>query len=485
MEIKRILNGINYEILQEINNDIPAKNMEYDSRNIQKDDIFIALSGHTVDGHDFIEKAVENGAGTIFVSKKDVALIDGVNFYYVENLSENMGKIASNFYGYPQNNLKIIGVTGTNGKTTTTYILEAFLGEDKTARLGTVEYKVGDEVIPAPNTTPMSIDIVKMCKKAVDKGLKYLVMEISSHGLELGRVNMLKLDVAIFTNLTEDHLDFHKTMENYFNAKKKIFDLLKDTRNSVINIDDKYGVKYMSYTNGLSYGLEKGDITGKIEHILRHGQKVELKIFNNKYETELKLLGKFNLYNLLGAIGAVKCLGMPDEEIMSKIQKIHGAPGRFEPVQIDADFTVIVDYAHTGDALENILKSVNELKTGRVISVFGCGGDRDREKRPVMGRIAERYSDFAIVTSDNPRTEKPEEIVREIAAGLKQENHIIEVDRAKAIEIAVQNAEKDDIIVIAGKGHETYQIIGREKRHFDDREVVKKALADLILRGEK
>lgn len=485
MEIKRILNGIEYEIIQETVSDIAAEGMEYDSRKIKEGDIFIALEGHVVDGHDFIEKSVANGAKTILVSKKDITVIEGINYYYVENLPENMGKIASNFYGYPQNNLHIIGVTGTNGKTTTTYILEALLGEDKTARFGTVEYKIGDEIIPAPNTTPMSIDIVKMCKKAVDKGLKYLVMEISSHGLELGRVNMLKLDVGIFTNLTEDHLDFHKTMENYFSAKKKMFDLLKDMRNSVVNIDDKYGEKYMSYTNGLSYGMEKGDITGKIEKISRHGQKIELKIFNSRHETELKLLGKFNLYNLLGAIGAVKCLGMKDEEILEKIKNIHGAPGRFEPVKIDADFTVIVDYAHTGDALENILKSVNEIKTKRIITVFGCGGDRDREKRPVMGRIAEKFSDLAVVTSDNPRTEKPEEIIREIVAGLQQDNHIIEIDRAKAIEIAVQNAQKDDIIVIAGKGHENYQIIGREKIHFDDREAVQSAMAKLISRGEK
>lgn len=380
MEIKRILNGIDYEILQEVKADINAVGIEYDSRKIKKGDIFIALEGHVVDGHDFINKAVENGAETVFVSKKDVVVIEGINFYYIKNLNEDMGKIASNFYGYPQNSLHIVGVTGTNGKTTTTYILEALLGEDKTARLGTIEYKIGDEIIPAPNTTPMSLDIVKMCKKAVDKGLKYLVMEISSHGLDLGRVNMLKLDAGIFTNLTEDHLDFHRTMENYFSAKKKMFDLLKDTRNAVINIDDSYGQRYMEYTNGLSYGLEKGDITGKIENISRHGQKIELKIFNNRYETELKLLGKFNLYNLLGAIGAVKCLGMEDEEILDKIKNIHGAPGRFEPVDVKADFTVIVDYAHTGDALENILKSVNELKTKRVISVFGCGGDRDREK---------------------------------------------------------------------------------------------------------
>ena len=241
----------------------------------------------------------------------------------------------------------------------------------------------------------------------------------------------------------------------------------------------EYAEKYIEYTNGISYGLEKGDITGKIENISRHGQKVELKIFNNRYETELKLLGKFNLYNLLGAIGAVKCFGMKDEEIIEKIKNIHGAPGRFEPVKIDADFTVIVDYAHTGDALENILKSVNELKTGRVISVFGCGGDRDKGKRPIMAEIAEKYSDLTVATSDNPRTEDPAEILQDVVKGFKKENHIIEVDRKKAVAIAVQNAKKDDIIVIAGKGHETYQIIGREKIHFDDREAVQEALANL------
>lgn len=485
MKIERILRGINYETLQEINEEIEATNMEYDSRQIKNNDIFIALSGHTVDGHDFIEKAIEKGAKTIFVSKKDIKIVSGINFYYIENLSEDMGKIASNFYGYPQNNLKIIGVTGTNGKTTTTYILEALLGENKTARLGTVEYKVGDEIIPAPNTTPMSLDIVKMCKKAVNKNLEYLVMEMSSHGLEQGRVNMLNLDVAIFTNLTEEHLDFHKNMENYFNSKKKIFSLLKDIRNSVINIDDPYGKRYLEYTNGISYGLEKGDILGKIKNISRLGQEISLKIFDKEYESNLKLLGKFNLYNLLGAIGAVKCLGMRDGEILKKIKNIHAAPGRFEPVDIDANFTVIIDYAHTGDALENILKSVNELKKAKVISVFGCGGDRDRKKRPVMGRIAEEYSDFTVVTSDNPRTEDPEEIIKEIIPGFLKDNHIVQADREKAIEIAVQKAEKDDIIVIAGKGHETYQVVGREKIHFDDREAVKKALANLVLRGEK
>lgn len=485
MKIEKILTGVNYEILQEIRNDILINKMEYDSREIKENDIFFALSGYTVDGHNFIEKAVENGAKTIFVSKKNIKLIKNINYYFIENLEEHMGIIASNFYGYPQDNLKIVGITGTNGKTTISYIIEELLGKEKTARLGTIEYKVGEEIIPAPNTTPKSLDIIKICKKAVEKNLSYVVMEISSHGLSLGRVNMLKLDVAVFTNLTQDHLDFHKSMENYFKAKGKIFDLLKNKKNSIINIDDNYGKRYLKYTDGISYGIKNGDIKGKIDHISRHGQTVEIQIFNKNYITELKLLGKFNIYNLLGAIGAVKLLGIRDDEIINKIKNISGAPGRFEPVKINADFSVIIDYAHTPDALKNILDSVNELKSGKVISIFGCGGDRDAKKRPIMAKIAEDNSDLTILTSDNPRTENPNEIVKDAQKGFQKTNHLIEIDREKAIFIAVQKAKKDDIIVITGKGHETYQIIGRNKIHFDDREVIQKAFSNLILEGEK
>ena len=268
-------------------------------------------------------------------------------------------------------------------------------------------------------------------------------------------------------------------MENYYLAKRKLFDLVKDKKNSIINIDDEYGKKYLEYTNGISYGIGQGDIQGEIKQITREGQEVTIKIFEKEYKINLRLLGRYNLSNLLGAIGAVKTLGLSDEEIISKIPLIHGAPGRFEPVKIDRDFTVIVDYAHTGDALENILKSINEFKTNRVITVFGCGGDRDKTKRPIMGGIAEKYSDIVIVTSDNPRTEDPEEIIKDIVVGLTKENHTVEIHREKAIEKAISLAEKNDIILIAGKGHENYQVIGREKIHFDDKEEVIKAIKKL------
>lgn len=478
MVINELFKDVEYKILQKVSDEINGEDLEFDSRKIKQGDVFIALEGSIVDGHTFISKAVENGAKTILV-EKDVDKVEGINYFLVDGLREKMGIIASNFYGYPQNQLKIVGVTGTNGKTTTTYILESILGEKNVARIGTVEYKIGDEIIPAPNTTPSSLEIIKICKKALEKNIKYLIMEVSSHGLDIGRVNMLRFEAGIFTNLTLDHLDYHKTMENYYLAKRKLFDLVKDKKNSIINIDDEYGKRYLEYTNGISYGIGQGDIQGEIKQITREGQEVTIKIFEKEYKINLRLLGRYNLSNLLGAIGAVKTLGLSDEEIISKIPLIHGAPGRFEPVKIDADFTVIVDYAHTGDALENILKSVNELKTGKVISVFGCGGDRDKGKRPIMAEIAEKYSDVTVATSDNPRTEDPEEILKDVVKGFKKENHIIEVDRKKAIAIAVQNAKKDDIIVIAGKGHETYQIIGREKIHFDDREAVQEALANL------
>lgn len=478
MVINELFKDVEYKILQKVSDEINGEDLEFDSRKIKQGDVFIALEGSIVDGHTFISKAIENGAKTILV-EKDVDKVEGINYFLVDGLREKMGIIASNFYGYPQNQLKIVGVTGTNGKTTTTYILESILGEKNVARIGTVEYKIGDEIIPAPNTTPSSLEIIKICKKALEKNIKYLIMEVSSHGLDIGRVNMLRFEAGIFTNLTLDHLDYHKTMENYYLAKRKLFDLVKDKKNSIINIDDEYGKRYLEYTNGISYGIGQGDIQGEIKQITREGQEVTIKIFEKEYKINLRLLGRYNLSNLLGAIGAVKTLGLSDEEIISKIPLIHGAPGRFEPVKIDRDFTVIVDYAHTGDALENILKSINEFKTNRVITVFGCGGDRDKTKRPIMGGIAEKYSDVVIVTSDNPRTEDPEEIIKDIVVGLTKENHIIEIHREKAIEKAISLAEKNDIILIAGKGHENYQVIGREKIHFDDKEEVIKAIKKL------
>lgn len=481
--MEELLLGLDYEILQKGKTEIEFKGMEYDSRKIKDGDIFVALEGSISDGHKYIKQAIENGAKGVLVSKK-VEPEFPVEYILVKDLRKNLGKIASNFYGYPQKKLKIIGITGTNGKTTSTYLLESILGKEKVARIGTVEYKIGDEVIEAPNTTPESLDIVKMCKKAVEKGLEYLVMEVSSHALSLGRVDMLEFDVASFTNLTLDHLDYHENMDNYFQAKRKLFTMLKDSKRSSINIDDIYGDRLYKEFGGYSYSLTKSaDLTGEIVEFHSDGQFVRLNLMGEMFEEKLAILGRYNLYNVLGVIGIALQLGIGKNIILEKLKDIKGAPGRFELVNCGQDYIVVVDYAHTGDALENILKSINELKKGRVITVFGCGGDRDATKRPIMGEIAQRLSDIAILTSDNPRTEKPHLIIEDVKKGMNGDRYLVEEDREQAIMKAIEIAQKNDIILIAGKGHETYQILGRKKIHFDDREIARREIVKRKMRG--
>ena len=461
--MEKLFRGVDYKVLKSTEKNIYNGDLEYDSRKIKPGDIFVALKGTVVDGHKYIDKAIERGAIAILVSE-EVELKDKIGYFFIDDLRGKLGIIASNFYNHPEKNLKIIGITGTNGKTTTTYLVEQILGEDKVARIGTVEYKIGDEIIEAPNTTPESLDIIKMSKKAVDKGLTYLVMEVSSHGLTSGRVDMLQFDVAVFTNLTPEHLDYHKDMEDYFKAKKILFEKLKDKKNGVINIDDPYGQRIHKEFGGMTYSLnEEADLDKSLID-----------------EIKPSLLGKFNMYNLLAAIGVGEILGIDFEVIKNRARQVKGAPGRFEPVFIGQNFKVVVDYAHTGDALENILQGVKDLKSnGKIITVFGCGGDRDKTKRPVMAEVAEKYSDLVIVTSDNPRTENPNAILEDIVKGFKMKNYILEIDRKEAIKKAVLKAEKDDIILIAGKGHETYQILGTTKIHFDDREIAIEAIKEL------
>ena len=475
--MENVLKGLKYKILKNIESEKP-QGIEYDSRKVKKGDIFVALEGAVVDGHSYIEQAVENGATIILVSK-EVELKYPVTYILVEDLRKNLGFIASNFYDHPEKKLKIIGVTGTNGKTTTTYMLEKLLGENKIARIGTVEYKIADEIIEAPNTTPESLDIIKICKKAVDKGLEYLIMEVSSHALDMGRVEMLDFDVAIFTNLTAEHLDYHHTMEEYFLAKRILFTKLKNPNNGVFNIDDEYGKRLFEEFGGISFGIDEGDLQGKIKDITNTGEIIEIKFKDICSERNLKILGRYNVYNLLGALGAAWLIKGDMEGLLDKIEDIRTAPGRFELVDEGQNFVVVVDFAHTAAALENILKSISELKQGRVITIFGCGGDRDTTKRAPMGEVAEKYSDITIVTSDNPRTENPLTIMEDIKKGIRKENTLFEEDRRKAIELGIKLAKEKDIVLIAGKGHENYQIIGRTKYHMDDREIATEYLKKL------
>ena len=475
--IDKILKNIDYKI---INNGekIEYTGMEYDSRRIEDGNIFVALDGSVVDGHDYIEKAISLGARCIIVSKEVEILDKNTTYILVKNLRLHLGIIASNFYDYPQKKMKILGVTGTNGKTTITYIMDKIL--QNIMRIGTVEYKIGDEIIPAPNTTPESLDLIKMCEKAVDKGIEYLVMEVSSHALEMGRVDMLDFDAGIITNLTPEHMDYHKTLENYYNAKRKLFTKLIDRSKGVYNIEDIHGEKLYNEFGGIGYGENIGDLRGKIISVDNKEQEIEVSYKEKKYKVKSRMLGRFNMMNILGAIGGGIQLGLPIETIITRLEGLNGVPGRFETVDRGQNFMVVVDYAHTEDALENILTAINEIKKGRLITVFGCGGDRDTTKRPRMAEVAERLSDYVVLTSDNPRTEDPELILDDVEKGfLLGKKYIRIADRKRAIEDAISLATKDDIILIAGKGHEDYQIIGREKIHFDDREIAGEAIKNI------
>ena len=485
-DIEKILKNIEYKILNS-GKEMEYTGMEYDSRKIVEGNIFAALDGSAVDGHDYIEKAVSLGARCILVSKEVEILNKGITYILVEDLRLHLGVIASNFYDWPQNKMTVIGITGTNGKTTTTYILEKLMGDIEVTRIGTVEYKVGNKVIPAPNTTPESMDLVKMCKESIDKNINYLIMEVSSHALEMGRVAMLNFDVAGFTNLTIDHLDFHKTVNGYFNAKRKLFLKLKDKSNGVYNIGDKFGKKLYDEFGGLSFGENVGDLKGKTIEITNSSQKLSITYDNKEYIVKTNLLGKFNMLNILTGLGICIKLGFDVEETIDKIKKIEGVPGRFEGVNCGQDFSVIVDYAHTGDGLSNILGALNEIKSGKIITIFGCGGNKGRDKRFGMGEASERLSDYTILSSDNPRTEPLESIMSDIEKAFldknnKKESEKYEIipDRGEAIKKAIMMAKKGDIVLIAGKGHETTQTVGEETFDFDDRIVARQCLEEML-----
>jgi len=419
-----IFSGVEYEVLRDVDLDRKYDGIEYDSRKVKENYIFVALEGANVDGH---------------------------------------GYIASNFYEWPQRKLKIIGVTGTNGKTSSTYMIEKLMGDTSITRIGTIEYKIGDEVFEAVNTTPESLDLIKIFDKTLKKKIEYVVMEVSSHSLEIGRVDVLDFDYALFTNLTQDHLDYHVTMENYFQAKRKLFLKLKDINNSVFNIDDKYGKRlYDEFIEDnpeiISYGIDGGDLEGEY---LDDGY-IDIKFKEKVEKVKFALLGDFNLYNTLGAVAIARKIGISWEDILKRVSNIKAAPGRFEALNCGQDYKVIVDYAHTPDALVNVIVAARNIRNGnRIITIFGCGGDRDRTKRPIMAKAAENLSDIVILTSDNPRTESPEQIFADVKAGFtKNDDYFFEPDREKAIKLAINMAEKNDIILITGKGHETYHIIG-------------------------
>ncbi|WP_294220340.1 UDP-N-acetylmuramoyl-L-alanyl-D-glutamate--2,6-diaminopimelate ligase [uncultured Chryseobacterium sp.] len=477
MQLNELLKRI--PVLEILGNDsLEVSELVFDSRKVTENSLYIAMRGTVVDGHSFIASSVEKGAKVIVCEEFPDHKDEHITYVKVKDSSKALGQLASNFYGNPSEKLKLIGVTGTNGKTSvSTLLFDVFknLGYDS-ALLSTVEIRIADQVIPATHTTPDVITINKILAEAVEEGCEFAFMEVSSHGIAQNRIEGLHFSIAGFTNLTHDHLDYHKTFEEYLKTKKRFFDGLSSTATAITNVDDKNGNVMLQNTKAAkkSYALKTmADYHGKLLEVDFNGMLLN---FNGK-EFWTTLTGKFNVYNLLLVFGIASELGFEQEEILQAISQLKRVSGRFETFKSDGGIFFIVDYAHTPDALENILDSINDIRTKneRLITVFGCGGDRDHTKRPEMGNIATKKSTLAIITSDNPRTEDPAAIIKEIEAGVEPQHfskYTSIPDRKEAIKMAIKFAEPKDIVLVAGKGHENYQEINGVKHHFDDKETI-------------
>lgn len=476
--------------------------VEYDSRRVGAGSLFVAMRGESTDGNRYIEKAIAAGA-TAVVTDSVAAFDEAERKFPKVALAEvahgrtALAGASANLFSHPERALALSGVTGTNGKTTTAFLLDAMLNHAgrKTVLIGTIEYHVAGAVRPSPHTTPESRDLLALFREGVDAGATDAVMEVSSHALEQGRVHGLGFDTAIFTNLTRDHLDFHGTMEKYFAAKRKLFDgsLLQPPRVAVLNIEDPYGAELAltareAGSEVFSYGLGVGEFRADDVKMAASGMRFVLQTPTGSLEICTRLTGKVNVYNLLGASAAAYARGLSPDAIASGVASLECVPGRFETVDAGQRFAVVVDYAHTDDALRNLTALAREFvsgKKGRVITVFGCGGDRDRTKRPLMGRAAGEGSDLVFLTSDNPRSEEPEAILRDVVPGLEATGvkYLLEADRARAIRRALGEARLGDIVLLAGKGHEKTQTLRNGTVPFDDVAVATDALRELQRTG--
>jgi UDP-N-acetylmuramoyl-L-alanyl-D-glutamate--2,6-diaminopimelate ligase len=474
--------------------DVTIRKVTYDSRSVGRGDLFVAIRGLNLDGHRFIENAVHQGARAVIL-EDDRAVSDSfflhnnVTKVVVGNSRRALARISANYFGHPSKKLQLLGVTGTNGKTTSTHLLKSILEStgEKVGLIGTIEYRVGKEVIPAVHTTPESLELNELLDSMLKNGCRSVVMEVSSHALALERVYGFEFQLALFTNFTQDHLDFHGTMEAYFAAKKMLFDGLSEQSLAVTNLDDERGLSIVSGTKArlVTYGFQKrGDVTVRNAKVGIDGISLDVLYDDKSMSLTSPLNGRFNVYNLLGVTASALALGIGVRDIQRGVENVRSVRGRFERIASPEGWNAIIDYAHTPDALRKVLESIREMKTGtrqgRIITIFGCGGNRDREKRPQMGKVASELSDVTIVTSDNPRHENPESIVDEILKGIQSGTKVLRiVDRREAIVAGLEMAQPGDVVLIAGKGHETYQILGDEKIHFDDREVVEAHLGKL------
>ncbi len=467
--------------------DVSVRNIRYDSRQVGHGDLFVALRGTAQNGHRFIDDAVAAGATVVVVDDERARpdsffMHTGVLKVLVPDARIALAGIAANFYGRPADRLQVVGITGTNGKTTTSHLIRSVLeaGGRPAGLIGTIDYRIGDRVIPATHTTPESLELHALLSDMERAGCVAAVMEVSSHALAMSRVEGIAFRAAVFTNLTQDHLDFHGSMEEYFRAKKRLFDGLRGGDVAVVNADDPRGAEMIAGTKAehVTYGFGTScDVRAKDVELGIDGSRCRVMHGGGTLDIRSPLTGRFNIQNILASCATGLALGIPPATIEAGIRNVQAVPGRFEKILSPAGWTAIVDYAHTPDALENCLRTIRELlepaRGRRVITVFGCGGNRDRGKRPIMGRIASASSDITIVTSDNPRDEDPASIIREITSGMPAGGETYtEVNRRTAIRAALAKARSGDVVLIAGKGHETYQVIGAAREHFDDREEV-------------
>ena len=475
MKLKELLRGLG---VLELHADeaLDITGVQYDSRQVSPGDLFVAISGFQTDGHKYIPKAMENGAACVVCEKKPET---DIPYVLVPDARAALAALGANWFGHPADDLCVIGITGTNGKTTSTYLLKHVLEKTlgaKVGLIGTIQNMIGDEILHTERTTPESFELQKLFADMRDAGCTHVIMEVSSHALVLHRADQIRFGAAVFTNLTEDHLDFHKTMDAYCDAKAMLF---RRCETGAVNVDDAYAKRIMEQADCrlLTYSAQGKPAALKAEHIGLFSDRVEFDAVyqNERVPVTLGIPGIFSVYNALGVIAAALALDIPPAAIADALRTAQSVKGRVEVVPTPGKgYTVLIDYSHTPDSLENILKAVRGFCAGRIIAIFGCGGDRDPYKRPVMGRIAAELSDLAIVTSDNPRTEDPYKILRQILAGMQDTETPYEVieSRVSAIGRAMELAQKDDVIVLCGKGHETYQEIGHEKHHLDEREVV-------------
>jgi len=468
------------------NMDTDVSGICFDSRHAKPDFLFVAVKGTLSDGHEFISKAVTGGVTVVVCEKLPETINEVITYVTVKNSAHALGVIASNFFGNPSEKLKLVGVTGTNGKTTVATLLYKLFNAlgHKSGLLSTVENRIIDQVIPSTHTTPDPIQLNELLKRMIQAGCTHAFIEVSSHAVDQDRVAGLKFAGGVFTNITHDHLDYHKTFENYIKAKKKFFDELPSDAFALVNADDKRGMVMLQNTKASkqSFGLKKMvDFKGKI--ITNSIEGLELEIGGKN--VWFKLIGDFNAYNLLAVYGVAVLLGEESDNVLTTLSALRGAVGRFELVMPGSKVTAIVDYAHTPDALKNVLETIAQFRTGseQVITVVGCGGNRDKTKRPLMASIACKLSDKVVLTSDNPRDEDPMEIIKEMQSGIlptEARKTLVMTDREEAIKTACMMAKENDIILIAGKGHETYQEIKGVKHPFDDREVVERMLKLII-----